>query len=85
LVGFEVCRNQSKQMIVINQRSYIEAMLKRFGLSDVKPVYTPMEVGVEYSKKQFPISPRQVVKMPMLKQLDRLFGPSLLVVPTAAL
>jgi hypothetical protein len=38
-------------------------MLKKFGLSDAKPVYTPMEVGAEYSKKQCPISPRQVVEM----------------------
>jgi hypothetical protein len=62
-LGFEVRRNSMKQTIAINQRSYIEAMVDKFGLCDAKPVYTPMEVGAQFSKKQCPVSPKQQMEM----------------------
>src|SRR5262249_7328888 len=31
---------------------YIDAMAERFGVTHAKPVYTPMEAGVDYSKPE---------------------------------
>ena len=62
-LGFEVRRNRENRLIAINQRSYIEAMVEKFGLSDAKPVHTPMEVGAQYSKSQSPMSPKQEAAM----------------------
>src|SRR5271170_7223801 len=38
-------------------------MVEKFGCSDAKPVYTPMEFGAQYSKKQCPASPKQLYEM----------------------
>jgi hypothetical protein len=62
-LGFEVRRNRKERTIAINQRSYIEAMVEKFNLSKAKPVYTPMEVGAQYSKNQCPMSPKQEMAM----------------------
>ena len=62
-LGFEVRRNRKDRTIAINQWSYIEAMVEKFGLTDAKPVYTPMEVGAQYSKSQCPASPKQEMAM----------------------
>ena len=62
-LGFEVRRDRVDRTIAFNQRAYIEAMVKKFGLSDTKPVYTPMEVGVQYSKKQCPASVQEELAM----------------------
>jgi hypothetical protein len=62
-LGFEVHQNCAKRTIAINQQLYIEAMVEKFGLSDAKPVYTSMEVGAQYSKKQCPISLKQQMLM----------------------
>jgi Reverse transcriptase (RNA-dependent DNA polymerase)/gag-polypeptide of LTR copia-type/Zinc knuckle len=52
LLGFEVVRNRQARTISLSQRSYIEAMANRFRIADSKPVYTPMEAGVDYSKPE---------------------------------
>ena len=41
-LGFEV--KQRREVTFINQAKYTQDMLKRFKLSDVKPVSTPMPV-----------------------------------------
>ena len=52
LLGFEVTRDRQARTISLSQRSYIEAMAKRFNLTDAKPVHTPMEAGADYSKAE---------------------------------
>jgi hypothetical protein len=62
-LGFEVRRDRKERTISINQRSYIEAMVEKFGLKDAKPQYVPMDPGSKYSKSQSPMSPKQEMEM----------------------
>lgn len=43
-LGIQIQRNNNNH-IMINQAMYIEKVLKRFGMSEAKPVSTPMEIG----------------------------------------
>jgi hypothetical protein len=45
LLNFEVRRDCAAHTISITQRTYIEAMARKFGQVDSKPVYTPMLPG----------------------------------------
>jgi hypothetical protein len=47
ILGFEVRRNRLEQTIEVLQTAYIDQMLGRFGMSDCKPVATPMEGELE--------------------------------------
>ena len=42
-LGMEIVRNRQKKTLQIKQTKYIENMAKRFGLTEAKPVYTPLE------------------------------------------
>lgn len=42
LLGFEVERDLASRSIKLTQRQYIEKMLQRFGMTDARPVSTPM-------------------------------------------
>jgi hypothetical protein len=57
LLGFEVKRNREKRTIALNQKSYIEAMAKKFGQDTARPTYTPLEPGTVLSKDQCPDVP----------------------------
>ena len=43
ILGMEVVRNRSLRTMKISQRTYIESILKRFGMLECKPVGTPAE------------------------------------------
>jgi hypothetical protein len=58
-LNFEIRRDRASQTISINQWSYIEAMVAKFGQQDAKPVYLPMLPGEIFSKDQSPITPSQ--------------------------
>ena len=47
-LGMEV--KQMKDGIFISQEGYAKTILKKFNMSDCKPVSTPMEVGIKLSK-----------------------------------
>ena len=49
-LGMTIKRERGKKILSINQRSYLENMLKRFGMADCKPVTTPLEQGKKYLK-----------------------------------
>ena len=44
-LGFEIKRDRAARAISINQRAYIEALLKKFQLTNARAVSTPMEPG----------------------------------------
>jgi len=50
-LGIQIVRNRAKKTISINQRQYIENILKRFNMSDCKPVGTPMDANTKFFKK----------------------------------
>lgn len=50
-LGFEIKRDQTACTISINQSAYLQSMAAKFHLTDAKPVTTPMEPGVSFSKR----------------------------------
>jgi hypothetical protein len=44
-LGFNVFRNRSERKLYISQEHYIEAVLERFGVTDCRPVKTPLPSG----------------------------------------
>lgn len=49
-LGMCIKRDRSTKTMHISQRAYLENVLKRFNMSNCKPVSTPMEVGKKYEK-----------------------------------
>ena len=49
-LGMSVKRDRAAKITTINQKVYLENVLKRFGMSDCKPVSTPMEPGRQFVK-----------------------------------
>ena len=42
--------DRDKKTVTLNQRQYIEQILKRFNMFDCKPVSTPLEAGIKLEK-----------------------------------
>ena len=57
LLGVSVTRDKSNKTISLGQRSYIELILTRFGLSNAHPEHTPMEAGADFHLDSPSISP----------------------------
>ena len=49
-LGMCIKRDRSTKTMHISQKAYLENILKRFNMSNCKPVSTPMEVGKKYEK-----------------------------------
>ena len=49
-LGMCIKRDRSTKTMHISQKAYLENILKRFNMSNCKPVSTPMEVGRKYEK-----------------------------------
>ncbi|KAK9676069.1 hypothetical protein RND81_11G051600 [Saponaria officinalis] len=45
ILGMEIYRDRSKRKFFLSQKSYIEKILVRFGMSNAKPLNTPYVVG----------------------------------------
>jgi hypothetical protein len=63
LLGIKITRNREQQTILLSQRSYIDSIIKCFGLEDVKTYTTPMVLGVIYSQSDCPTMPAEVELM----------------------
>lgn len=50
-IGINIKRNRETGFIIISQEKYIKLILERFGMSDCKPVQTPMEVNTKFDKR----------------------------------
>ncbi len=48
--GMSIKRDREAKVLTINQKAYLESILNRFGMSDYKPVSTPMEAGKKFEK-----------------------------------
>ena len=51
-LGMEIMRDQKRRTLKIKQTKYIESMTERFGLTEAKPVYTPLDVKVVLRKAE---------------------------------
>ena len=49
-LSMSVRRDRAAKELTISQKTYLESVLKRFGMYDCKPVSTPMETGRKYEK-----------------------------------
>jgi hypothetical protein len=53
LLGMKISRNMSTGSITLSQTHYIDAMLKKFGLTDANPVTTPLDPHVRLDDKKY--------------------------------
>jgi hypothetical protein len=63
LLGIRVTHNRAEHTILLLQTTYIDSILSRFTLVDVKPCTSPMIPGIVYTKDQTPSSPEEAVQM----------------------
>ena len=62
-LGFQIKRDRKARTLSINQHAYIESLVERFRLTNVKPVSIPMDPNTQYLVEQSPSTPNQVAKM----------------------
>ena len=63
ILGIRICRDRSKQMIGLSQRTYIDKVLDRLNMKKSKKGFLPMSHSMSLSKKQCPITPDELEKM----------------------
>ena len=54
ILGIEVLRDRRAGIVDISQRAYIEQLLERFNLRDVKPATTPLSSGIHLTQDDCP-------------------------------
>jgi len=57
LLGIAITRDWTRGTISLSQRQYCLDILERFGMSDCRPVYTPMNPGSRLSASMAPTTP----------------------------
>lgn len=63
LLSIKVTRDLEKRSLSLSQHSYIDAILTRFNFDDLKPISTPMDHNLQFSKSQCPESAADVARM----------------------
>ena len=63
LLGIEIRRDRENKTLMMCQRSYINSVIKRFGLEDAKPLASPMEPSAHLSNAQSPVTSREIADM----------------------
>jgi hypothetical protein len=63
LLGLEIRRDRSRRTISLSQRSYIDQIIRRYGLEDLKPVSIPMDVNIRLTTAQSPSTTTQIAQM----------------------
>jgi hypothetical protein len=63
MLGIEVRRDRWARTISLSQRSYIESILRRFGLETLKPLSTPFDTQVRLTSEQAPANAAEFAAM----------------------
>jgi len=63
ILGIEVKRIREDRKILLSQCSYIDSILCRYGLDDVKPISTPMDPNIRLTSAQSPTTSDNIAKM----------------------
>jgi hypothetical protein len=63
MLGIEVKRDRPGRIVHLSQRAYIDAILRRYHLADLKPLSTPMDHQVRLSTDQAPASNAECAMM----------------------
>jgi len=63
ILGIEVHRIREECIIFLSQRSYLESILRRYGLKELKPVSLPMETNARLTSAQSPSTTEEFAHM----------------------
>jgi hypothetical protein len=63
LLGIEVKRDREARTLHLSQRAYIDSILRRYGLDELKPASTPMETTTHLTSMQSPTTTREIALM----------------------
>ncbi|PPQ91584.1 hypothetical protein CVT25_012512 [Psilocybe cyanescens] len=63
ILGIEIRRIREARKIFLSQCSYIDSILRRYGLKDLKPVLLPMETSTHLTSAQSPSTTEEFAKM----------------------
>ena len=63
ILGFAVIRDRSTRTLSLSQTAYIEAIIRRYGLEDAKPLSMPMDPHVQLTAEQSPKMIAEVAEM----------------------
>ena len=63
VLGIQIHRDRSRGILGLSQKSYIEKILKRFGMHECKPGDTPMAKGDKFSSSQCPKNNFEIQEM----------------------
>jgi hypothetical protein len=63
LLGIEIRRDRENRSIMLSQKSYIDSIIKCFGLEDAKPLASPMEPSAHLTNTQCPATSREIGDM----------------------
>jgi hypothetical protein len=80
LLGIKIRRDRDRRTIQLSQCSYLDLILARYSLQDLKPVSTPMETSACLSSSQAPATTLEIAKMcdvPYLEAIGSLMYASL--------
>nr|GAT59056.1 predicted protein [Mycena chlorophos] len=63
LLGIEVKRNRQERTLSLSQTSYIQSIVRRYNLDDLKPLSIPMDPNVTLSSAQSPRTADELARM----------------------
>ena len=63
VLGIKITRNLDEHTLGLSQTAYINSILRRFNFTDLKPVSTPMDPTIRYSKTQCPETLEEKARM----------------------
>ncbi|KAL2251745.1 UNVERIFIED_CONTAM: Retrovirus-related Pol polyprotein from transposon TNT 1-94 [Sesamum indicum] len=63
ILGMNISRDREKSSILLNQKSYISSVLKKFSMENAKPVSIPLAAHFQLSKDQSPKTDSEKAKM----------------------
>ncbi len=77
ILGIEVLRIREERRILLSQHSYIDSILRRYGLDDLKPVSIPMDPNTRLTSAQSPSSTEDFARMRNIEAVGSLMYASL--------
>jgi hypothetical protein len=63
ILGIEVRRERENKKIFLSQRAYLDSILRRYGLDELKPVSLPMETSIKLTSAQSPSTTEEIARM----------------------
>ena len=63
ILGIEVRREHENRRILLSQRAYLDSILHRYGLDELRPVSLPMETSIKLTSAQSPSTTEEIARM----------------------